>query len=362
MKGAYYAWESQEGGYEGCSDYNVTDVFTNRPMRTHFRDKQYHISAAVVYGFVKYIRATGDKSILTGGGMETILECARFYRSLLLRYADKTRYEIHDAVGPDEYHERVNNNAYTNRMAKLVFDTAAELLEEYVKEYPDKADELDKKYGLEKMRMMLKDSSENIFIREPDERGIIEQFDGYFKLEDVSVDEVRSRLLDPKEYWGGAYGVASQTQVIKQADVAAMLSIFDDEYDTEIKKRNFEYYEPRTEHGSSLSACMYSLLACRIGRKDTAYELFTRSAKADLVKGGKEWAGLIYIGGTHPASAGGAWIAAVTGFAGIKERDGELVCEPSLPDRWKGMSFKLMFRNRLYMIEIKDGTGAMTEL
>ena len=362
LEGAYYAWESQEGGYEGCSDYNVTDVFTNRPMRTHFRDKQYHISAAVVYGFVKYIRATGDKSILSGGGMETILECARFYRSLLLRYADKTRYEIHDAVGPDEYHERVNNNAYTNRMAKLVFDTAAELLEEYVKEYPDKADELDKKYGLEKMRMMLKDSSENIFIREPDERGIIEQFDGYFRLEDVSVDEVRSRLLDPKEYWGGAYGVASQTQVIKQADVAAMLSIFDDEYDTEIKKRNFEYYEPRTEHGSSLSACMYSLLACRIGRKDTAYELFMRSAKADLVKGGKEWAGLIYIGGTHPASAGGAWIAAVNGFAGIKERDGELVCEPSLPDGWKGMSFKLMFRNRLYMIEIKDGTGTVTGL
>ena len=157
-----------------------------------------HISAAVVYGFVKYIRATGDKSILSGGGMETILECARFYRSLLLRYADKTKYEIHDAVGPDEYHERVNNNAYTNRMAKLVFDTAANLLEEYVKEYP--------------------------------------------------------------------------------------------------------------------------------------------------------------------ASAGGAWIAAVNGFAGIKERDGELVREPSLPDRWKEMSFKIMFRNILYMIEIKDGIGAMTEL
>lgn len=77
-------------------------------------------------------------------------------------------------------------------------------------------------------------------------------------------------------------------QVIKQADVAAMLSIFDDEYDIDTKIRNFEYYEPRTEHGSSLSACMYSLLACRIGRSDTAYELFMRSAKADLVKGGKE--------------------------------------------------------------------------
>ena len=85
-------------------------------------------------------------------------------------------------------------------------------------------------------------------------------------------------------------------------------------------------------------------------------------SKADLMKGGKEWAGLIYIGGTHPASAGGAWIAAVNGFVGIKERDGELECESSLPDRWIGMSFKFMFRSRLYMIEIKDGSTVVTVL
>ena len=151
LDGAYYAWESQEGGYEGCSDYNVTDVFTNRPMRTHFRDKQYHVSAAIVYGLMKYINATGDYDILNEGAMEMVIECAKFYRSLLLKKADKPYYEIHDAVGPDEYHERVNNNAYTNRMAKFVFDTALELSEKisdrkrikgkakgFIKEYSDK--------------------------------------------------------------------------------------------------------------------------------------------------------------------------------------------------------------------------------
>lgn len=190
LDGAYYAWESQEGGYEGCSDYNITDVFTNRPMRTYFRDKQYHVSAAIVYGLMKYINATGDYEILNNGAMEMVIECAKFYRSLLLKKADKTYYEIHDVVGPDEYHERVNNNAYTNRMAKFVFDTALELIEKYPS---DKYDD---------MKAILKDSSDNMMLKNPDESGIIEQFDGYFKLEDTTVDTVRSRLLNPKEYWG----------------------------------------------------------------------------------------------------------------------------------------------------------------
>lgn len=362
LKGAYYAWESQEGGYEGCSDYNVIDVFTNRPMRTHFRDKQYHVSAAVVYGLMKYIRGTGDYSILNEGAIETVIECAEFYRSLLLKYADKPYYEIHDVVGPDEYHERVNNNAYTNRMAKFVFDTAIELIEKFEKEYPQEAERIDKKYDLAKTHTMLRDSSENIFIQQPHEDGIIEQFDGYFDLEDTTVETVRSRLLNPKEYWGGAYGVAAGTQVIKQADVAAMLSMFRDDYSVEIMKKNFSYYEHRTEHGSSLSACMYALLACYTGDADTAYSLFMKSAKADLTKGGKEWAGLVYIGGTHPASEGGAWIVAVNGFAGIEEMDGKLICRPLLPEKWKGMSFKLMYRNKLYAVDIKKGKAAINEI
>ena len=350
LNGAYYAWESQEGGYEGCSDYNITDVFTKRPMRTYFRDKQYHVSAAIVYGLMKYINATGDYDILNEGAMEMVIECAEFYRSLLIKKADEPYYEIRDVVGPDEYHERVNNNAYTNRMAKFVFDTALELIEKYP------SDEYDS------LKSMLKDSSENIFIRKPNDSGIIEQFDGYFKLEDASVDEVRSRLIDPKEYWGGAYGVASDTQVIKQADIAAMLSMFSNDYTADIMKNNFDYYEPRTEHGSSLSACMYSLLACMTGNPDAAYPLFMKSAAEDLRPGGKQWLGLIYIGGTHPAAAGGAWIVAVKGFAGISIKDGKLVCEPNLPNKWNGMHFKLLFKEKMYQIDIENNRGKVTEI
>ena len=359
LEGAYYAWESQEGGFEGCSDYNVVDVFTKRPMRTHFRDKQYHVSSAVVYAIVKYIRATGDTSILKDGAMEVIIECAKMYRSLLLKKADSNHYEIYDVVGPDEYHERVNNNVYTNRMAKFTFQTAYDMIGELDQ---DTYNALSDKYDLEKLKDILKDSYENIKIMRPNENGIIEQFDGYFSLEDTSVDTVRSRLIDEKEYWGGAYGVASQTQVIKQADVIAMMSIFKDEYTKDLLQKNWEYYEPRTEHGSSLSACMYSLVACQTGKADVAYPFFMKSAKADLTPGGKEWAGLIYIGGTHPASEGGAWIVAINGFAGISIKHGKLVCEPNMPKHWNGMNFKLKFMDKIYKITIDKNNGKVEEL
>ncbi len=359
LDGAYYPWESHEGGIEACSDYNITDVFTKRPMRTFFRDKQYHVSAAIVYAVVKYIKATGDKEVLKNGAATMIIECAKLYRSLLYKKADSKKYEILDVVGPDEYHERVNNNAYTNKMAQFVFKTAAELIER-AKNGEDLG--ISEEYDLAKLEDMFCDSYENIFIRVPDENGLIEQFDGYFKREDVSVDTVRSRLLDPKEYWGGAYGVASDTQVLKQADVVAMLSIFKDDYSTDIMKKNWEYYEPRTEHGSSLSACMYSLVACNIGEPDSAYKFFMKSAAADLNEGAKQWMGLIYIGGTHPASEGGAWIVAINGFAGISIEEGKLICNPKLPKKWKSMKFKLMFKNKLYEIKATCDGASVKEV
>ncbi|MBO7377555.1 MAG: glycoside hydrolase family 65 protein, partial [Clostridia bacterium] len=280
--GAFYAWESQEGGYDACSDYNVTDVFTGRPMRTYFRDKQIHISAAVVYALVKYTRVTGDRSLIEEGGNKVIIECARFYLDRMMSRIGSDKYELRDVIGPDEYHERVDNNGYTNRMAKFTLETAASLSETD----PE-------------LKARFLDAAAKLYIPAPDENGVIEQFDGYFELEDASLDQVRSRLLHEKEYWGGAYGVASGTRIIKQADVVARLGMFPDDFDEDIMKINWEYYEPRTEHGSSLSSCMYAELACYFGQPDRAYRFFINSALADLRGGGKEWAGLIYIGGTH---------------------------------------------------------------
>lgn len=360
-QGAFYAWESQEGGYDACTDYNVTDVFTGRPMRTYFKDKQVHISAAVVYGIMRYVEWTGDESILDSKGIKTIIECAKFYESLMLHSLQKDYYEIHDVIGPDEYHERVNNNGYTNRMAKYVLEKACEVIEKALER---KA--LPEEYAAGELLERFRDGAEKLYLPVPATEegkiGVIEQFDGYFSLEDATLEEVRSRLLHEKEYWGGANGVAAHTQVIKQADVVTWLNLFSNEHSQEILRANWEYYEPRTEHGSSLSAGMYAMLACKIGEPDKAYPFFMKSATADLKGGGKEWAGLVYIGGTHPAAAGAAYMTAVEGFGGITIENGKPVCHPSLPQSIQGMKFRIFHLGQEYEVVIEGDEGRVTAL
>lgn len=345
--GAFYAWESQEGGYDACTDYNVTDVFTGRPVRTYFKDKQVHISAAVVYGIMRYVEWTGDESILDEQGIRTVIECGKFYYSLLLHRLTKDYYEIHDVIGPDEYHERVNNNGYTNRMAIYTMEKAAEVVRKAMEDGT-----LPGKYDGEQLLSCFEDGAKKLYLPKPDENGIVEQFDGYFQLEDTTPDVVKGRLLNPKEYWGGGHGVASQTQVIKQADVVTWLNLFHQEYSKEILQANWNYYEPRTEHGSSLSAGMYAMLACRIDQPDKAYPFFMKSAMADLQGGGKEWAGLVYIGGTHPAAAGAAYMTAVEGFAGLEIENGRLVCHSHLPESITEMQFCVTYLGTEYKVHV----------
>ncbi|MBO7357941.1 MAG: glycoside hydrolase family 65 protein [Lachnospiraceae bacterium] len=359
-KGAFYAWESQEGGFDACSDYNVTDVFTKRPMRTFFKDKQVHISSAIVFGLKKYFDVTGDLSLLNEGAFETVIECGIFYTELLVKKVYGDYYEIRDVIGPDEYHERVNNNLYTNRMAKMVFTECLRLIDEIDTVDSDKKSEILEKYNVKALKEIFDDAAKKLYIPKPNEDSVIPQFDGYFDLEDVSVDTVRGRLLDPKEYWGGAYGVASHTQVIKQADVVTCLSLFKDEYSQEVLNKNYDYYEKRTEHGSSLSACMYSLLACYCDRPNEAYPFFMKSASADIKGGGKQWAGLVYIGGSHPASEGGAYMNVLHGFAGINVKDDKLVASPKLPDSIKKLEFKVLFRGKRYLVTVEKEKAEFT--
>jgi len=350
-KGAFYAWESQEGGYDACSDYNVTDVFTGRPMRTYFKDKQIHISAAIVFGIMKYVKQTGNYDLLFEGGSKVIIECAEFYHDLLLTKVGSEVYELRDVIGPDEYHERVNNNAYTNRMAKFTFESAIKV----IKMAEDKNLELKNEYSLGQLLKKFSDAAKKLYIPIPDDKTmIIPQFDGYEDLEDIEINKLKERLLNEKEYWGGAYGIASHTKVIKQADVITMLNLFHEDYNEEILLKNWNYYEPRTEHGSSLSACMYALVACKCGMPEKAYPFFLKSALPDILGNGKQWAGLIYIGGTHPASSGGAYMTAIEGFGGIYFEDGEVKAKPCMPANWKKLSFKIAYLNNLYEVIISD--------
>ncbi|OQB22354.1 MAG: Nigerose phosphorylase [Firmicutes bacterium ADurb.Bin182] len=352
FRGAFYPWESQEGGTEGCSDYNVTDVFTHRPVRTYFRDKQIHISGDIAYALWRYYEITGDRSLLRDGGAEVIMQCARFYLSRAHRRVDRDKVELLDVVGPDEYHERVNNNAFTNQMAAHCMSLALKLAEVF-EDDPGVIEELVKKLDYEEDLKLIKEIAPKLHPAIT-QGAVVEQFDGYFQLEDCTLDTVRSRVLDEREYWGTNNGVAAHTRIIKQADVIAMMALFPELFSDETVERNWRFYEPRTEHGSSLSACMYALTACRINRPDLAWEYFMRTASIDFAGGGKHWAGDIYIGGTHPAANGGAWMIAVLGFAGLSVKNGEISLNPRLPKQIKSLRFPVTLKGKRVTVTVTE--------
>lgn len=344
--GAFYAWESHENGQDACSDFNVTDVFTNRPVRTYFKDKQIHISADVAVALFRTCRKTKDISILLEGGLDVLYECSQFYRSYAYYNEDKDRYELLDVIGPDEYHERVNNNAYTNYMVHECvcnFFDALKIVKKANKEY---ARDFSEQRAVEIAK--LERFHKKLYLPMPNENGIIEQFDGYFNLEDVYVPTVRARLVKPNEYWGGSTGVATATRVIKQADVVSLLCTLPERFSDDVARKNYEFYLPYTEHGSSLSASMYALCACRIGKPDDAYEWFKNSATVDIVGGGKKWAGKIYIGGSHPASCGGAWMIVANGFCA--DKNGK-----NLPKQIKEIGYTERVGGKIKRIKVTHG-------
>ncbi|WP_018753475.1 glycosyl hydrolase family 65 protein [Paenibacillus sanguinis] len=366
-EGAFYAWESQETGDDACTLFNVNDVFTGRPMRTFFRDKQVHISADVACGIWQYYVFTGDESILLDGGAEVVWECARFFYSYAYFNPSKQQYEILDVTGPDEYHERVNNNAFTNRLVKETLRIAIDVMALLQKHDSRTYDRLLAEGSIRPEH--IQDMHDGLYVPQPDPAsGIIEQFDGYFTLEDVALPELKARMINPHEYLGGGNGLATTTQILKQADVVLMLHLYKDEYAQAIKQANWEFYEPRTEHGSSLSSCVYALVAADIGSPDWAYPYFLKTATIDLTGESKQYVGDLYIGGTHTAANGGAWMAAVLGFAGLRYDGVKATLKPALPSAWQAVEFPVRLREGAYRVRVgrenvlicseADNTGA----
>jgi kojibiose phosphorylase len=357
FRGAFYAWESQETGDEACTYFNIGDPITKRDLRTYFRDKQVHISGDIAIAMWEYFKLTGDDSLLLAGGAEVILECARFYFSYAYFKPEKNRYEILDVTGPDEYHERVNNNAFTSMVAKATFEIANATVDYFKRKHPAALKALAKKIKIAGELPQFVEAAKLLYVPQPDKKtGVIEQFDGYFRLEDTTVTAVKERKIHPNEYLGGGQGVAVQTRVIKQADVVMMLNLFKDRFSQEVKQANWEYYEPRTEHGSSLSACAYAMVAADIGKLDWAYKYFIQTAKIDLEAKYKVYVGTIFMGGSHPAANGGAWMTAVFGFGGVKASENQIAIHPRLCQKWRKLEFNLVHCGDQFEIKIsKNG-------
>ena len=352
-RGAFYAWESQETGDDACTYFNIGDPLTGRDLRTYFRDKQVHISGDVAIAIWEYFKVTGDDSLLLEGGAEVILECARFYFSYAYFKRDKNRYEILDVVGPDEYHERVNNNAFTSMVARATFEIANAAASYLGENHAAAFKALVAKLDIAAELPLFREAAELLFVPQPDpETQVIEQFDGYFKLQEATPGELKARMIHPNEYLGAGQGLAVPTRVIKQADVVMMLNLFKARYSTEVKRANWEYYEPRTEHGSSLSACAYAMVAADIGKLDWAWQYFLKTARIDLEAKYKVWVGTVFMGGSHPAANGGAWMTAVFGFGGLQAAPDHVVLNPRLCAKLSRLEFKMVYKGNRFRVRI----------
>ena len=352
-RGAFYAWESQDTGDDACTYFNIGDPTTGRELRTHFRDKQVHISGDVAIALWHYFEATGDDRLLLEGGAEVILECARFYYSYAYFKKDRGRYEILDVVGPDEYHERVNNNAFTNAVVRETFAIAGAAVAHLEKHHPEALRALVTKLGIATELAGFADAAARLFVPPPDPgTGVIEQFEGYFGLREASLDELKARMIHPHEYLGAGQGLAVPTKLIKQADVVMMLNLFRSRHPAAVLRANWDYYEPRTEHGSSLSASAYAMVAAELGELDSAYRYFRKTAEIDLQARYKLYVGTIFIGGSHPAANGGAWMVAVLGFGGLRLERETVVLNPRLPAGWRNLEFALEHRGDRFRVRI----------
>ena len=348
-RGAQYPWESASSGEEVTPTWVPHYADRTRQIRIWTGDIEIHISADISYAIWLYWKTSRDNAFLIERGAEVILETARFWASRVEKVPGLKRFEINDIIGPDEYHDHVADNFYTNAMARWNLRTAFTVIEWLKENAPQDWQRLRRRLGLKPSELKAwQEVIDQIFIPYNPRTKLIEQFKGYFQLKDVDLTSLEPRQESVQALFG--IEETNQTQVLKQPDVLMLLYLLPDEFDYETLQVNYAYYTPRTDHtfGSSLGPSIQAIMAARMGDKTAAYEHFMRAARADLfdVRGN---AG----DGIHGASAGGLWQAVVFGFAGLKWTESGWQTRPCLPPGWTRVAFKIMHNGQTLSFEIK---------
>ena len=305
-------------------------------------------STAVAYGIRHYVLLTRDLDFLYGFGAEMLLQIARFLASRAEKGGATGKYGFFGVMGPDEFHMMVNNNAYTNYMGKRTLEYAAEVLEEMRRSRPEAWEALARKTSLEEEEVRTwRAMADGMYIPQTDS-GLIEQHDGFFNLPHTDIDAIPVSEFPLYDHW--SYDRIYRSDMIKQPDVLMMLYLYNTSFSGEVKRVNYEFYEPRTIHESSLSPAIHSVLAAELGRMEDAVRFFGYATRLDLDNYNRNTRE-----GLHLTSIAMAWTNIVYGFAGLRSDGEELRFAPRLPDRWKALSFSLACRGRLLRIRMERG-------
>jgi trehalose/maltose hydrolase-like predicted phosphorylase len=336
-RGASFAWESADTGEETTPEKVV--AFDGKIVPILCGIQEQHISADISYAVWHYWRATADDAFLQEAGAEIIIETARFWASRAVLEADGKRH-VRAVIGPDEFHETIDDNAFTNLMARWNLRRGAEVFSVLRERWPDRLAALKEKLALDDAEPAeWLHRADEMFVPFNDSSGLYEQFEGYFNLDDIDLKKYAGRTK-AMDVLLGREGI-TKSQILKQADVVALLALLPEEFNARSARANFDYYEARCAHDSSLSRAWHAMVAARMGDMDMALRYFRAAAAVEFAGpvGGR-------AGGIHIALLGGLWQAAVLGFGGLSMHGETLALDPHLPKEWDSLDFPVHWRGR----------------
>lgn len=352
-EGAMYPWESTDTGEETTPQWSDPQPDGTK-IRIWTGDSEQHISTDIAYAVLQFWQWTGDNDFLRQYGAEIILDTAVFWGSRV--EAKNGRYEISQQIGPDEYHENIDNSVFVNRMVVWHLQTALGLLDWLRQNAPADAERLAESLKLTPERIAhWRDVIARMYIPFDETKQIHVQFPGFFDMEYIPVPDYQPRVTSVQAILGHARSI--QSQVIKQADVVMLMALLGEKIGTpdgsnvrQVMINNWNTYYPRTDHGSSLSPAVHAWVAARLGLHDVAYEMYHHAAHIDLHdnKGNVR-------DGIHAAACGGVWQAVVFGFCGLHIGDGgELALDPQLPEHWREVSFSVYHQGQRHEFMVKN--------
>lgn len=335
LPGACYGWSTLDGtennGYFAAST------------------AQYHVNADIGYAMWHYFQATQDFDFIVTSCIDTLVEICRMFAGLGKFIKMKgNRFCINYVCGPDEYNYHVNNNCFTNLMVQKHINFTLEILDCMSKKCPTKLINLKKRVDLSEEEIVIwRRIEKEMFIPFNNELCIHEQDDGFLYRDPVDVDMLPDNYEFKKSFTELNLG---RMQVCKQADVVLFNFLLNEMVPSETKRNNFDFYLSRTKHVSSLSACIHSIMAAEVGRKELVYDLLRQTIYMDLCDLKKNTSS-----GIHFACTGGAWMVVVNGLAGMRDDSRGLQFNPFIPEEWEGYSFKMQYRGRTFFMEAAEG-------
>ncbi|QPS71638.1 glycoside hydrolase family 65 protein [Lactococcus garvieae] len=335
-KGAQFPWESALTGFEETPHYAAINIKTGRRQIIASAQAEHHIVSDIAYAVKDYYQATKDETFMNSKGKKLLKETAEFWIS---RTVEKNgRLEILDVIGPDEYTEHIDNNAYTNYMAAENVRTALQFNEE------------DEKFSQDAVHFL-----NNVYLPVPNEEGLIPQDDTFLSKVIIDLTKYKATAGSQSILLDYSREEVVDMQILKQADLVMLFYLMPYLFDEETMKKNLYYYEDKTIHDSSLSKAIHAIVAARIGEADWAYDMFQSACAIDLNDMPHK-----SDDGIHAASQGAIWLATVFGFAGLVKSEG-LEINPKLPSAWTSLEHDFIWRNQKLHFKLTHDTISITK-